>query len=296
MPHSHIHSSTKNIKLAFFLNVGFTLLEFVGGILTNSTAILADAVHDLGDSFALGQAWYFESLTARKGSARYTYGFRRFSLLGALISTLLLLLSSFYVLSEAVPRIIEPEHSNAQGMAILGVIGIAVNGYSMLRLTDESSINARTVRLHLLEDVLGWAAILIVAVVLLFKDIHILDPILAVLITMYILSNVVKNVRVILPVFLQAAPERIDINKISEQIKNIEHVESVHHIHIWSLDDQHQVFSGHLVADKNLDSKQYAELKKNVKELIEEHGFYHSTVEIELPEEACRVSENEICN
>jgi len=166
----------------------------------------------------------------------------------------------------------------------------------MLRLTDESSINARTVRLHLLEDVLGWAAILIVAVVLLFKDIHILDPILAVLITMYILSNVVKNVRVILPVFLQAAPERIDINKISEQIKNIEHVESVHHIHIWSLDDQHQVFSGHLVADKNLDSKQYAELKKNVKELIEEHGFYHSTVEIELPEEACRVSENEICN
>ena len=292
---SHIHSSTKNIKLAFFLNVGFTLIEFIGGILTNSTAILADAVHDLGDSFALGQAWYFESLAGRKANNRYTYGFRRFSLLGALVSTLFLLLSSFYVLSEAIPRIIDPEHSNAQGMVILAVIGIAVNGYAMLKLTGERSINARTVGIHLLEDVLGWVAILIVAVILLFKDIHILDPILAILITLYILSNVVKNVRAILPILLQAAPEKIDINTVSKQISKIEHVKTVHHVHIWSLDDQHQVLSAHLVADINLDSKQYAEVKLKVRELIEEYGFYHSTVEVELPEETCRISENGIC-
>ena len=291
----HIHSPAKNIKLAFFLNVGFTLIEFIGGILTNSTAILADAVHDLGDSFALGQAWYFESLAGRKGSNRYTYGFRRFSLLGALISTLFLLLSSFYVLSEAVPRIIDPEHSNAQGMVILAVIGIVVNGYAMLKLTGERSINVRTVGTHLLEDVLGWVAILIVAVILLFKDIPILDPILAILITLYILSNVVKNVRAILPIMLQAAPEKIDINTVSKQISKIEHVKTVHHVHIWSLDDQHQVLSAHLVADINLDSKQYAEVKLKVRELIEEYGFYHSTVEVELPEETCRISENGIC-
>jgi len=293
--HTHAHSSVKNIKLAFFLNLGFTLVEFVGGFLTNSTAILADAVHDLGDSFALGQAWYFGSLAQRKGDNRYTYGFKRFATLGALISTFVLLLSSFYVLSEAVPRIIEPEHSNAQGMIVLAVIGIAVNGYAMLKLAGESDINARTVGLHLLEDVLGWVAILIVAVILLFKDIPVLDPILAVLITLYILSNVVKNVRAILPIFLQAAPDKIDVNIISARIVEIEHVQNVHHVHIWSLDDQHQVFSVHIVVDTSLDAQQYADIKLKVKELVEELGFSHSTVEIELPDESCRISEHEHC-
>ena len=293
--HTHAHSSVKNIKLVFFLNLGFTLVEFVGGFLTNSTAILADAVHDLGDSFALGQAWYFGSLAQRKGDNRYTYGFKRFATLGALISTFVLLLSSFYVLSEAVPRIIEPEHSNAQGMIVLAVIGIAVNGYAMLKLAGESDINARTVGLHLLEDVLGWVAILIVAVILLFKDIPVLDPILAVLITLYILSNVVKNVRAILPIFLQAAPDKIDVNIISARIVEIEHVQNVHHVHIWSLDDQHQVFSVHIVVDTSLDAQQYADIKLKVKELVEELGFSHSTVEIELPDESCRISEHEHC-
>ena len=293
--HAQTHSSVKNIRLAFFLNLGFTVVEFVGGILTNSTAILADAVHDLGDSFALGQAWYFGSLAERKGDNRYTYGFKRFAMLGALISTFVLLLSSFYVLSEAVPRIIEPERSNAQGMIVLAIFGIAVNGFAMFKLAGESDINARTVGLHLLEDVLGWVAILVVAVILLFKEIPELDPILAILITLYILSNVLKNVRAILPVFLQAAPDKVDVNIISARILKTAYVEDVHHVHIWSLDDQHQVFSAHLVVDTNLNAQQYAQVKQNVRELVEEFGFSHSTVEIELPDESCRISVDENC-
>ena len=292
--HDHHHSSIKNIKLAFFLNLGFTIIEFIGGVLTNSTAILADAVHDLGDSFALGQAWYFERLSSRKGNNRYTYGFKRFSLLGALISTLLLLFSSFYILSEAIPRLFDPEHLKAKGMVVLAVIGIVVNGFAMFKLSGEGSLNLRTVSLHLLEDVLGWVAILIVALILLFKDIYILDPILAILITLYILSNVVKNVKAIVPIFLQAAPDQVDIDRIKQDIEKIEHVKSTHHTHIWSLDDRHQVFSVHLVADKNLDAKQYAAVKQKVKDLMLLHGFFHSTVEIELPEEACRMTEKEV--
>ena len=293
--HHHHRSTIKNIKLAFLLNLGFTIIELIGGVLTNSTAILADAVHDLGDSIALGQAWYFERLAEQGGNSRYTYGFKRFSLLGALISTLLLLLSSFYILSEAVPRLIEPERANAEGMVVLALIGIVVNAYAMFKLSGGASMNVRTVSLHLLEDVLGWVAILIVAVILLFKDIPILDPILAILITLYILSNVLKNVNAIIPIFMQAAPEQFDVEGIRQQIEKIEHVQSTHHIHIWSLDDQHQVFSMHLVADKNLDAKQYAELKQRVREGMREHGFFHSTVEIELPEEACRISEKDVC-
>ena len=289
----HQHTGIKNIRLAFLLNLGFTIIELIGGVLTNSTAILADAVHDLGDSFALGQAWYFERLAGREGNNRYTYGFRRFSILGALISTLLLILSSFYILSEAVPRLLAPEPSHAEGMVVLALIGILVNGYAMLRLSGGGSMNVRTVGLHLLEDVLGWVAILIVAVVLLFKDLYILDPILAILITVYILSNVIKNVKAIIPIFMQAAPEQYDVEAIRREIEEIQHVQSAHHIHIWSLDDRHQVFSVHLVANKNLDARQYAEVKQTVKDCMHKHGFFHSTVEIELPEESCRMAQDE---
>jgi cobalt-zinc-cadmium efflux system protein len=281
----------KNIRVAFFLNLGFALVEFIGGLLTNSTAILADAVHDLGDAFALGQAWYFEKVSQRKENARYTYGFRRFSLAGALISTVFLLISSFYILIEAIPRLLEPSPAHAEGMALLALLGIAVNGYAMLRLRGEQSINARTVGLHLLEDVLGWVAILLVAVALMFTDLYILDPILAVLITIYILAGVVKNVRAILPIFLQATPETVDVDAIQRQILAVGHVRDAHHIHVWSLDGQHMVFSAHLVADTNLAPEQYAALKAKVKTIIDEYGFYHSTVEIELPEETCRMSD-----
>lgn len=286
---AHNHT-TENIKLAFFLNVSFTLVEFVGGILTNSTAILADAVHDLGDSIALGQAWYFQNLTTKKPSHRFTYGYKRLTVLAALISTLFILLSSFYVLTEAVPRILQPETPHAPGMVVLAIIGIAVNGYAMIRLAGESGVNARTVALHLLEDVLGWVAILVVAFVLLFKDIPILDPILAILITLYILNNVIKNVRAIVPIFLQAAPEAVNLKTLQDKIEQLPDVETAHHLHIWSLDDEHEVFSVHLVADKNLDSAQYVQLKNRLRELIEQYGFYHSTVEVEMPQECCRMT------
>jgi len=152
MTRNHHHTSVNNLKLAFFLNFGFTLIEFVGGLLTNSTAILADAVHDLGDSIALAQAWYFESLSEKKGTSKYTYGYRRFTLLGAVISALILLLASFYILNEAIPRIIEPEHSNAQGMALLAIFGVAVNGFAMLKLAKGEGTNIQIVALHLLEE------------------------------------------------------------------------------------------------------------------------------------------------
>lgn len=291
--HHHHHSATKNIKLAFFLNVSFTLVEFVGGILTNSTAILADAVHDLGDSIALAQAWYFESLTERNSDKRYTYGFRRFSLMGALISTFVLLLSSFYVLSEAVPRIMHPQAANAEGMVLLALVGVAVNGYGMFRLVKEQSINAKAVGLHLLEDVLGWLAILLMSIILLFYDLYILDPILSVLITIYILANVLKNLRAIVPIFLQAAPEKMNIEKIKKEIIKLANIRDAHSLHVWSLDNEHQVFSAHIVADKELDARQYQQLKLQVRELIDQYGFYHSTVEIEMPDETCRLYDNE---
>jgi cobalt-zinc-cadmium efflux system protein len=295
MTHDHRHTAIDNLKLAFFLNLGFTLIEFIGGLLTNSTAILADAVHDLGDSFALAQAWYFESFSEKKGTATYTYGYRRFTLLGAVVSALMILASSLYVLSEAVPRIIEPEHSNAQGMVILAIFGVAVNGFAMFRLAKGEGANIRVVALHLLEDVLGWVAVLMVAIVLVFTDMHVLDPILAVLITLYILTNVVKQLKSIVPVFLQAAPDMADVAEIERQIEDMELVGSVHHLHVWSLDGERAVLTAHVVSERVLSPDEYAALKQRFTGIVKKYGIYHSTIEIEWPEESCRIETNEQC-
>jgi cobalt-zinc-cadmium efflux system protein len=284
----HHHHASGNIKVAFFLNLGFTVVEIAGGLLTGSTAILADAVHDLGDCFALAQAWYFENISVTSSSARYTYGYKRFSLLGALISTIVLLTSSLFVLVKAIPRILEPRHPDAGGMIILAIIGVAVNGIAMARLSKDKGMNARVVALHLLEDVLGWVAVLVVAVILFFWDVPVLDPLLAILITLYILGGVIKNLRAMVPVFLQAVPAEVDLAQITREIEALEHIHALHHAHIWSLDGVHSVFTAHLEVDSVLDGERYMQLKEQIRELVERHGLYHSTVEIEYPGEACR--------
>jgi cobalt-zinc-cadmium efflux system protein len=284
----HHHHASGNIKLAFFLNLGFAVVEIIGGVLTGSTAILADAVHDLGDSFALGQAWYFEKVSLGKSNPRYSYGYKRFSLLGALISTVVLLTSSLFILSQAIPRIFAPHHPDAGGMILLAVAGVSVNGFAMVRLSKDKGMNSRVVALHLLEDVLGWVSVLVVAVILFFWDVPVLDPVLAVLITLYILGGVVKNLRTMLPVFLQAVPPELDLAVITREIEQLRHVHAVHHAHIWSLDGVHSVFTAHLELNVQLDVEAYMQLKEEIRMLVEHHGLYHSTVEIEYPGEACR--------
>lgn len=284
----HHHHAAGSIRTAFFLNLGFAVVEIAGGIMTNSSAILADAAHDLGDCFALGQAWYFERISGLKGDARYSYGYKRFSIFGALVTTVFLLVSSMFVLSQAIPRIIQPLRPDAGGMVFLALLGVAVNGFAMFRLSKERGMNTRVVALHLLEDVLGWVAVLFVSVVLLFVDLPVLDPILAVLITLYILSNVVKNLKSMVPIFLQAVPSGTDLDSVVQDIERMEHVRAVHHAHIWSLDGEHSVFSAHLEVDGEFDPGQYACLKAAIHIIVERHGLYHSTVEIEFPGEVCR--------
>jgi cobalt-zinc-cadmium efflux system protein len=270
------------------MNAGFTILEAVGGVMTNSTAILANAVHDFGDSFALGQAWYFEKLSSRTGDHRYSYGYQRFSIFGALVSALMMLASSFFVLVQAVPRLLHPEHPNAKGMVAFALVGVAVNALAMLRLKGQKGMNARVIALHLLEDVLGWLSVLLVSVVLLFFPVPMLDPLLAVAITLYILSGIVKNLRAMVPVFLQAVPRDISLDKVVSEIQATPHVSGVHHAHLWSLDGERTVFTAHLEIDCDLDPAAHASIKEEIRALVARHGIYHSTVELEYPGEVCR--------
>ncbi|MDF1501022.1 MAG: cation diffusion facilitator family transporter [Anaerolineales bacterium] len=288
MSHSHRHVDTeKNILVAFLLNLGFTLFEIFGAIWTNSLAILSDAVHDLGDSLSLGLAWYLERYSKRGEDVRFSYGYRRFSLLGAFLNTVILISGSILILLRAVPRLLDPEVTNAQGMILFSIVGIVVNGAAVLRLKRGKSLNSRTVAWHLLEDVLGWVALLVVSLVLLFTDLYILDPILSILLTGYILYNTVRNLQQTARVFLQAVPEDVDLDAIDETLVSIDHIRSTHHTHVWSLDGEHHVLTTHVVVDKDTPREDIVCIRQDIHDVVRKWGFSHSTIEIEFGDEDC---------
>ena len=250
--HGH-HHTTKNIKTAFFLNLVFTIIEIIGGFYTNSLAIMSDAVHDLGDSLSLGMSWYFQKLSNKQATKKYSYGYGRFSLLGAIINSIVLIVGSFFIISEAIPRIINPEEANATGMMWLAILGIIVNGAAVLKLKKGSSINERVVSLHLLEDVLGWVAVLIASIVMMYWDVPILDPILSLAIAGYVLFNVYRNIKDAFKIILQGVPNEISSDKIKEQILlNIDEVEDIHDCHIWTLDGEFHIATIHIILKKSL--------------------------------------------
>ena len=290
MPPTDRSTTSRNIRIVFILNLLFTAIEIIGGFWTNSMAILSDALHDLGDSFALGITLILDKLSHRVSDEKYSYGYQRFNLLAALINTIILVIGSIFIFSEAIPRLSHPEHSNAQGMVIFAIIGIAVNGAAALRLRGSKSQNTKIIAWHLLEDVLGWTAVLIVAFVLLFKDIHILDPLLSILITAYVLYNVLKNLKKTLSLFLQGVPEDIEIKKLEENILNQPRVKSVHHTHIWSLDGENHVLTTHVVVFKHTTRIQISQIKKSIMALISGHHFEHTTIEIEYEDENCNMN------
>ncbi|WBL21160.1 cation diffusion facilitator family transporter [Zunongwangia sp. HRR-M8] len=291
--HHHHNQSGKNLKIAFFLNLGFTILEFFGGIYVNSVAIMSDAVHDLGDSLSLGTAWYLDKKSHKAADNKYSFGYKRFSLLGALINSLVLIAGSVYVISEAVGRLFDPQPSDAQGMIVFAIIGVLVNGYAAWKLSGGSSLNEKTVSWHLLEDVLGWVAVLIVAIVLKFTDNQYLDPALSLLITLYILYNVIIRLKETLYIFLQGVPKEINPEKIKEDILKINNIDSLHHMHVWSLEGEHHVFTSHIKLKNITCFQELFEVKKQIKNLLKKYHFDHYTIETELDNETCELISSE---
>ncbi len=284
--HDHrAHQSGNNIKVAFFLNLSFTIIEIFGGILTNSMAILSDALHDLGDSISLGVAWYLEKYSEKGPDSSFSYGYGRFSLLGALISSFVLVIGAVLILSQVIPRLLNPQQVHPEGMLGLAVLGIIVNGIAAIRLRKGSTLNEKVASWHLLEDVLGWVAVLIVSIVLLFKDIPILDPILSLLITAFVLYNVVKNLREIMRVFLQGVPSQFSIKDIEKELSNLPDVEEASHTHIWSLEGQRNLLSIHLIVKDETSKERIMEIKAEVTARMEEKGIDHVTVQIDYKEE-----------
>jgi cobalt-zinc-cadmium efflux system protein len=287
--HNNGQDGVKNIKAAFFLNLLFTLIEFVGGILTNSVAILSDAVHDLGDSFSLGLSWYFQKVAKRPRTKEYTYGYKRFSLLGAVINSVVLLVGSVVILVHAIPRLFNPQQPNVEGMLLLAVLGVILNGLAVLRLRKGSSINERVVSLHLLEDVLGWLAVLAGAGIMYFVDAPFIDPLLSIGISLFILYNVFRNMRHSLRIILQGSPVKLDMEQVRKSMLEIDEVQDVHDLHAWSVDGEYNVMTIHVVLLEEKSMEDQQELKIRIRESLSRLGVQHSTIEFELPNEDCEM-------
>lgn len=278
--HSHKSDRSKNIKIAVLLNISFTILEIIGGLWTNSLAILSDALHDLGDSIALISSYFFEKQSQKKPDIKKTFGYQRLSLVSALLTAIVLTSGSIYILSQAIPRLLNPEHVNAGGMIGLAIIGVTINGIGVFRLKSGQSMNERVLTWHLLEDVLGWVVVLIGSIIILIWDNHIIDPIMTIGYTIFIMWGVAKNLKETLNIFLQGVPSHINIDHIKQGLNKINGILGAHDIHVWSLEGETDVFTGHIVVEKKL-LKNPDQTRKIIKEELSKHHIEHSTIELE---------------
>ena len=279
--------SEKNILIAFILNIFFSIFELIGGIFTNSISIISDAVHDFGDALTIGVSFILEKKSKKKADNKYSYGYIRYSTLGALITNVILIIGSILVIINSVKRIINPVEINYNGMIIFAIFGVLINLCAAYFTKEGNSLNQKAVNLHMLEDVLGWFVVLIGAVIIKCTKINTIDAIMSILVAVFILLNACKGLKKITDLFLEKIPEGIHIEEIKQHLLNIDGVIDVHHIHIWSIDGVNNFATMHLVTDID----EYWNLKHKIKEELKEHGISHTTIEIENNEHQCDETE-----
>ena len=274
--------SQKRILTAFILNLIFAVFEFIGGALTGSVAIISDSVHDFGDSVSIGISYILEEKSKKEPDDKYTFGYGRYSVLGSLIMTVILIVGSIFVIIHACDRIIHPAEIDYNGMLLFAAFGMGVNFIAAVATRGDGSLNQQAVSLHMFEDVLGWGVVLLGAILMKFTDITYIDPIMSIGVAIFLLVHAFKHFKEICDIFFEKTPDGIDIAELKHHLKEIDGVLDVHHFHLRTLDGVNHIATLHIVT-----SSDPAAIKKAVKEELLEHGISHTTVEIETPEEEC---------
>lgn len=272
----------QNIFIAFILNLIFSVSEFIGGALTGSVAIISDAVHDLGDAASIGISFYLERKSKRMPDEIHTFGYARYSVIGGLITTLVLIFGSTIVIINAFDKIRNPIEINCEGMIFLSLVGIAVNLIAAIVTRGGQSVNQKAVSIHMLEDVLGWGVMLIGAVAMRISRFTAIDAIMSIGISLFVLINALINLKDVFNIFLDKTPKDISVKRINECIRAVDGVSDVHHVHIRSIDGSFTVATMHVVTDENA-----YEIKEKVRGILKENGITHATIETETSDERC---------
>ncbi|MBP3580438.1 MAG: cation transporter [Clostridia bacterium] len=276
----------RKILTAFILNFAFSIFEFFGGIFTGSVAIISDALHDITDAASIAISYFLEKKSKKQPDEIYTYGYARFSILASAITNIFLITGSFIVIYNAILRIISPAIINYHGMIFFAIMGVLINSFAAFFTHGKGSLNQKAVNLHMLEDVLGWLIVLIGAVLIKFTNFTVIDPIMSILVSVFILVSAFKNLKEAVYVFLEKAPKSICIEEIRHHITEISGITDIHHIHIWSLDGQVTYATMHIVASDHSFSK-----KEIIKNELKKLGITHCVIELESEDEQCNDKE-----
>ena len=283
--HHHAHEvgevgiAQRNILIVFFLNLIFSVAEFIFGTIFNSQAILSDAVHDFGDAMSIGLAFLFEKISNRGASSEYSYGYRRFSLLGALVTSVVLIIGGILIIIHTIPELLNPQPVNHQGVFWVAIGAIIINGFSVWLMSRGESANEKLLNIHLFEDLFGWLAVLLMSILLNYTNWYILDPILSIAIALWILYVTLPEFFRISKIFLQAVPDNINLENLHDEIEAIDHVQVISHFHIWSTDGQQHMMT--LTATTGSNSKRIQEnIKQRIRHIVLKYDISHITIEI----------------
>lgn len=277
--HHHHKKAGQNLAFVFFMNLTFNVLVIMGGLATNSMAILADCIHDLSDTISIALAWILERVAQKDSTDKYSYGYQRFSILGAVIISIFVIIMAFVILHEAVPRLFAPESVDAGGMLAVAVVGIIFKSVSVYRLHDGETFNEKAILFHQLGDVFEWVAILILSVVLMFwKGAPYLDPFVSIGIALWLIFNLGRNLYKSVEVLLQKTPDNFNVAQFKSEILAISGVEAIDDFHIWSLDGIDSV----MTVKVNVDfGKNVEKIKKDIYAISNRYHVVDITIEFD---------------
>ena len=266
------------VWIAFFLNLSYAIVEFIAGGIFGSSAVLADSVHDLGDAIAIGISAFLESISNREEDSHYTLGYKRFSLLGALVTAVILMTGSGMVILENMVKLFHPQPVNEEGLLWLGIIAISVNVLASLVIRKGQTKNESILSLHFLEDTLGWLAVILMAIVLRYTDWYILDPLLSLAISLFILSKAIPRFWSTLRIFLDAVPEGVDIKQVKNDLEQLDNVASINQLNLWTMDGLEKNAIVHVCLEH---VKHMEVCKESIRDLLKESGFQNVTIEVD---------------
>lgn len=266
------------VWLAFFLNLSYAIVEFIAGGVFGSSAVLADSVHDMGDAIAIGVSAFLETISNREEDSHYTLGYKRFSLLGAMVTAVILMTGSVLVILGNITKLFHPQPVNDEGILWLGIIAVSINVLASLVVRKGKTKNESILSLHFLEDTLGWVAVILMAIVLRFTDWYILDPLLSLVISIFILSKAIPRFWSTLKIFLDAVPEGVDIKQVKSDLEQLDHVASINQLNLWSMDGLEKNAIVH-VCLKEIEQMELC--KESIRSKLKDCGFQNVTIEVD---------------
>ena len=266
------------VWVAFFLNLSYAIVEFIAGGIFGSSAVLADSIHDLGDAIAIGISAFLETISNREEDRRYTLGYKRFSLLGALVTSVILIIGSILVILENITKIFNPQPVNDEGILWLGIIAVSTNVLASLVVRKGKTKNESILSLHFLEDTLGWLAVILMAIILRFTDWYILDSLLSLVISIFILIKAIPRFWSTLKIFLDAVPEGVDIKQVMSDLEGLDNVASLNQLNLWTMDGLEKNAIVHVCLKE---IEQMETCKEFIRNLLKDCGFQNITIEVD---------------